>query len=499
MRNSETSSHLLRIESHLLKNEREIGQLKEEVNDIQSRSHDILNNLSKLSSCDSHDAVKNLEDQIDTLKEELKYENILRSKIEEELQSSLNELRFYRTSTADDIAHQEKNELESQYENFITDFVSELRAQIHSCLLSSSDGQKIITESRPDKYKCDLQVIGSSSLQEIMNEFKTEIAEICTRGENAVKSLTELEHKHAILQQQYNGSHQLIEDALHKVAELISFGEKLTKERDEAIECKEVAESELEQLRLVIDKLIEDSGQRTREEVDKVRVKANENIEKLLHELHHMEKERCQLAVELECLKSNSVNNPTDGISSRESKLGDSQLDSARRRAIQAEKLCDELKLQLETERNCKERLIASKQAEIEQLNQKIKSLEERLEHAETQFKQNENHYFKQNKALLDSEIQLNTLKRQLESVQKSVQHQIELAKQSMKVKETELNLKIETLEKVNQISDEKWRNLLDKQQKLSLQWRKEAQELANQLEEQCSAFKAQIERNHQR
>ncbi|VDQ07022.1 unnamed protein product, partial [Trichobilharzia regenti] len=156
------------------------------------------------------------------------------------------------------------------------------------------------------------------------------------------------------------------------VAELISYGEKLTKERNEAVECKEVAESELEQLRLVIDKLIEDSGQRTREEVDKVRVKANENIEKLLHELHHMEKERCQLAVELECLKSNSISNPADGISNRESKLGDSQLDSARRRAIQAEKLCDELKLQLETERNCKERLIASKQAEIEQLNQKV-------------------------------------------------------------------------------------------------------------------------------
>nr|CAH8830348.1 unnamed protein product [Trichobilharzia regenti] len=469
--NSETSNHLLRIESHLLKNEREIGQLKEEVNDIQSRSHDILNNLSKLSSCDSHDAVKNLEDQLDTLKEELRYENILRSKIEEELQSSLNELRFYRTSTADDIAYQEKNELESLYENFITNFVSELRAQIHSCLLSPSDGQKITIGSRPDKYKCNGQVIGSSNLQEIMNEFK----------------------------QQYNGSHQLIEDALHKVAELISYGEKLTKERNEAVECKEVAESELEQLRLVIDKLIEDSGQRTREEVDKVRVKANENIEKLLHELHHMEKERCQLAVELECLKSNSISNPADGISNRESKLGDSQLDSARRRAIQAEKLCDELKLQLETERNCKERLIASKQAEIEQLNQKIKSLEERLEHAETQFKQNEDHYFKQNKALLDSEIQLNALKRQLESVQKSAQYQIELAKQSMKVKETELNLKIETLEKVNQISDEKWRNLLDKQQKLSLQWRKEAQELANQLEEQCNAFKAQTERNHQK
>ncbi|VDQ17787.1 unnamed protein product [Trichobilharzia regenti] len=69
----------------------------------------------------------------------------------------------------------------------------------------------------------------------------------------------------------------------------------------------------------------------------------------------------------------------------------------------------------------------------------------------------------------MDSEIQLNALKRRLESVQKSAQYQIESAKQSMKVKETELNLKIETLEKVNQISDEKWRNLLDKQQKVSL------------------------------
>ena len=79
-----------------------------------------------------------------------------------------------------------------------------------------------------------------------------------------------------------------------QVAELISLSQTLTNERDDAIQSRENAENELLQLQLVIDKLTEESGQRTREEIDKIEKKANENIENLLSELHHMEKVNCK-------------------------------------------------------------------------------------------------------------------------------------------------------------------------------------------------------------
>lgn len=75
-----------------------------------------------------------------------------------------------------------------------------------------------------------------------------------------------------------------------QVAELISLSQTLTNERDDAIQRRENAENELSKLQLVVDKLTEESGQRTREEIDKIEKKANENIENLLNELHHMEK-----------------------------------------------------------------------------------------------------------------------------------------------------------------------------------------------------------------
>ncbi|CAH8458435.1 unnamed protein product [Heterobilharzia americana] len=485
------SSYLSRIERHLQENEREVAQLKEEVNDIRSRSYDLLSDCPH----DKTNAVKNLEEQIENLREELKYESMLRSRIEEELNVSLNEIRFYRTSTADEIAYQKESKMGLWYEEFTTNLLNDLRALINTYLSASSDEQTNVKEIIFQRKQSNEPLIGFGKLREIANDFKIEVAEICMRSENAIKSLAELEHKHSVLQKQYNGSHQLTEDALNKVAELISLSETLTKERDEAIECKENAESELQQLRLVIDKLVDESGQRTREEVDKVRLKANETIEKLLSELHHMEKERCQLAIQLECCKSNTFGDHVNGINN----LDDSQLDSTRKRAIEAEKSCDELKIQLEAERSTKERLIASKQSEIELLNEKNKLLMESLEQAESQFKQNQDSFQRENKALLYADIKLNNLKRQLESVQKNAQHQIHLVKQSMKIQEAEYKFKIETLEKVNQLSDEKWRNLLDKQQKLSLQWRKEAEELANQLEEQANAFRREMEKYHRK
>ncbi|CAH8453849.1 unnamed protein product [Heterobilharzia americana] len=402
------SSYLSRIERHLQENEREVAQLKEEVNDIRSRSYDLLSDCPH----DKTNAVKNLEEQIENLREELKYESMLRSRIEEELNVSLNEIRFYRTSTADEIAYQKESKMGLWYEEFTTNLLNDLRALINTYLSASSDEQTNVKEIIFQRKQSNEPLIGFGKLREIANDFKIEVAEICMRSENAIKSLAELEHKHSVLQKQYNGSHQLTEDALNKVAELISLSETLTKERDEAIECKENAESELQQLRLVIDKLVDESGQRTREEVDKVRLKANETIEKLLSELHHMEKERCQLAIQLECFYYIFHNKNLEEL-----KLDDSQLDSTRKRAIEAEKSCDELKIQLEAERSTKERLIASKQSEIELLNEKNKLLMESLEQAESQFKQNQDSFQRENKALLDADIKLNNLKRQLESI----------------------------------------------------------------------------------
>ncbi|CAI2724414.1 unnamed protein product [Schistosoma spindalis] len=470
---------------------------------MRMRSNELMLENNQFSTDENLKIIKNLEQQLDSLKEELKYESVLRSRIEEELSCALSELRFYRTSTVADIAHQEESEVESQCESFTINVLNELRAQIYSNLSSFTEQNIKQLTLKKGRYN---ELIGFGKLRETANEFKRELIEICRRKESAIKSLSELQHKYSILQRQYNGSTQLTEDALHKVAELISLSQTLTYERDDAIQRRENAENELSQLQLVINKLTEESGQRTREEIDKIEKKTNENIENLLNELHHMEKERCQLAIQLEFYKTNNlghhindVNNEGESILNVNTTSGhikpDCQLDTFRKRAIHAESLCDELKLRLETECNNKEKLAASKQIEIEQLNEKNKLLTERFEYTELQRKKNENHYNKQNEVLFNSELQLNSLKQQLEAVQKSAQVQITSIKQSMKMQEVEYKLKIETLEKVNKLTDKNWRNLLDKQQILTSQWRKEAEELANQVEEQTNAFKTEIEK----
>ncbi|CAH8466799.1 unnamed protein product [Schistosoma curassoni] len=383
---------------------------------MQLRSNELLFVNNQFSTDENFNIIKNLEQQLDSLNEELKYETVLRSRIEKELSCALSELRFYRTSTVADIAHQEKSEIKSHCESFTIEILNELKAQIYSNLSSFTEQNIKQLTLKKGHYN---ELIGFGKLRETANEFKRELIEICRREESAIKSLGELQHKYSILQRQYNGSTQLTEDALHK--------------------------------------------------------------------------ERCQLAIQLEFYKTNNLSHHINDVNNEGDSKPDCLLDTFRKRAIHAESLCNELKLRLETECNNKEKLVASKQIEIEQLNEKNKLLIERFEYNELRRKKNENHYNKQNEVLFNSQLQLNSLKQQLEAVQKSAQVQITSIKQSMKMQEVEYKLKIETLEKVNKLTDENWRNLLDKQQILTSQWRKEAEELANQLEEQTNAFETEI------
>lgn len=71
MRNcsSDGSSHLTRIEVHLKENEKEIKKLKQEVEDMRSMSDELLSHNNIFSTNGDFSVLKNLEAQIDSLKE----------------------------------------------------------------------------------------------------------------------------------------------------------------------------------------------------------------------------------------------------------------------------------------------------------------------------------------------------------------------------------------------------------------------------------------------
>ncbi|XP_018644917.1 LOW QUALITY PROTEIN: hypothetical protein Smp_000090 [Schistosoma mansoni] len=174
------SIHLSRFEVNLKENEKEIKKLRQEVNDMQFRSNELLSENNQFSSNENFNIIKNLEQQVDSLREvsfvgrlpiiELKYETVLRSRIEEELSCAVSELRFYRTSTVADIAHQEKSEIESRCENFTINFLNEMRAQIYSKSLSSFTQQNI-PQLNLKKVRYN-ELIGFGKLRETANEFK---------------------------------------------------------------------------------------------------------------------------------------------------------------------------------------------------------------------------------------------------------------------------------------------------------------------------------------
>ncbi|KAF7254903.1 hypothetical protein EG68_07444 [Paragonimus skrjabini miyazakii] len=436
--------------------------------------------------------VQNLEAQIETLKEELDAEFQLRMKFEEELNRVQEQLRSCRGLSAEEHIQELKEYYDRELRKSVEDYsyIPIKRIMSPESNRGSQNSQMFPTSDIGNEAEFLPTPAEMKGLKEELAKTRLSYETVCPRVLDLEAKLTDMEGK-------YEASCRMVNEAFQKVAETLELAKQTADERDAAIIEQADTARELEQLRSLVEKLADEAGKRAREEVDKVRDQANTNISKLLQNLHVVEKERTQLQMELDHVRSgleHDLRITRDLDSQTEGQL-DLRFEHVLQRAHQAEGERDELKLKLETCQLAHERAISCKQQEIEHLLDEQRALKNRLDNAETLRSSVEERLRQQVNAMHTIEQQSIEAKRQSETSQRSALQQVLLAHQAAELREAECKRRIEVLEKTSQQSLQGWREVLKKQQLLVERWKSEAHTLADQLEQQGISLRAEVDR----
>ncbi|KAF8562365.1 hypothetical protein P879_07103 [Paragonimus westermani] len=442
-------------------------------------------NISDTNAEYQNNLVQNLEAQIETIKEELAAESDLRMKFEEELNRVQEQLRSFKGLSSENHVQ----ELKECYDRKLGKAVGDYRISPESNR-GSQKSQMFPTSDIDSEAERALTPVEMKDLKEELAGAHLSYETVCSHVLDLQAKLTDMEGK-------YEASCRMVNEAFQKVAETLELANQTADERDAAIIEQVDRARELEQLRALIEKLADEAGKRAREEVDKVRDQANINISKLLKDLHLVEKERTQLQMELDRVKSGLEHDfrVTRDLDNQTSGQVDLRFEHTLQRAHQAESERDELKLKLETCQLAHERAISCKQQEIEHLLEEQRALKDRLDNAETLRSSVEERLRQQLNAMRTIEQQSMEAKRRSETSQRSALQQVLLAHQTAELRDAESKRRIEVLEKTSQQSLQGWREVLGKQQLLVERWKSEAHTLAGQLEQQGIALHAEVER----
>ncbi|THD23685.1 hypothetical protein D915_005704 [Fasciola hepatica] len=463
--------------------------MKDEVESLGKEVKKLLRNRNEQPAVNIYQnkCFQNLEAQLDTLKEELQTEAALRTKVENELKVALEDLEFYKNANKSDAEERRIREIRQHYELLLTQGRFNLMRESGSPNQDGGDnGQEI-----EDKCSHQGEIL---RMEQFYHEDQEKLEQ---KYLDAVHHIKKLEKDFSELQERYSASCLMAKESFQKVSESIELAKTAADERDAATLAQSNTEQELNRLQKVIEKLVDEAGQRTAEEVEKVREQANLNISKLLEELHAVEQERTKLEHELECLKSaQGTGNICEDI--QWGKL-DPHLESTMQRAHWAEQQRDELKLRLESAETSFERNLSAKQAEIQKLQEEVKCLKERLEYAEAQRSAMEDRFKHQLEALSAAENQALEAKRQANAAQRSALQQVLLANQTVELQDAESKRRLQAMEKANQTSVQRWQEMLAKQHTLAAQWRSEAEHLAEQMEQQGIALRGAVEKEKSR
>lgn len=344
-----------------------------------------------------------------------------------------------------------------------------------------------------------------------VEELHTAVIEMESRLSAALKQVgrlrtekTDLEEAVGILQKKSSQLEQREFEAISHVRDSVQMVENAILERDQSLVREQQKAQEINRLQDVINKILKEAGKRTREEVDTVRKQCNNNIEKLMEELHFLEMQGAEKQAQLErsLREKSAVEKELEKLYQEgptEITRAGMTFDELQRRAGQAERTRDEALRKVDT------------------LNSTIRKLENKHEieksHGATQntdLKRRLKELEEENVQMSDSRIQLigeiDKLKRELLSakqVKEQAQHQcvteVESLKQQHEVREREFETRLRGVEEMNRRSVNELREMLTGQQKLGAQWKEESQAVTHKFEQTVNELRQQIDNQKKR
>lgn len=256
-------------------------------------------------------------------------------------------------------------------------------------------------------------------------------------------------------------------------------------QKEEALFREQQALKEADRLQSSLNQLVENAAQRTKLEVDNIKKKCNENITKLMEEMHALEldnnekqaqydrifREKKATEEELELLQKESQNN--------------NFFEDLTKRLTSAEQLRNQAQLKVQSLESEMKKMENCHYHEMSLCNKERSNLHERLQELQEEFSRicldkvkltDENEQMKQ---------QLKKMEENELLIEKNLKIEIQILKKKLQQQEEHWQSRIRSLEEKFQASHLELRKLLDAQKKMSDKWKTEAKGLADKLEKE--------------
>ncbi|XP_061164294.1 sodium channel and clathrin linker 1-like [Saccostrea echinata] len=283
-----------------------------------------------------------------------------------------------------------------------------------------------------------------------------------------------------------------------QVRDAVQMVENSVLEKDQAeMEVKQ-KEEEIEKLQEALNKLINDAGVRTRQEVDSVRKQCNERISKLTVELHTLEMDNAEKEEQIKRALRDKRN--VEAELERVLKEGHAQAvkdkgayEDINRRAIQAERMRDELLVKvdnltsmLKREEMNQEQLRSRTDKELTEMKQRKIAMDTEFEHLnEDRIKlQNEVDEMKKRVVLAEKEK---------ESAQRKYQKEMAILENDIQQKIQDYEVRLQCSDDASRKTITELRNLLQGQQRMSARWKEECQSITEKFESKINDMRSEI------
>ncbi|XP_076362857.1 sodium channel and clathrin linker 1-like isoform X9 [Tachypleus tridentatus] len=310
-----------------------------------------------------------------------------------------------------------------------------------------------------------------------------------------------LEEREATLnkvQQQKENIESHEAEAIQQARESIRLAENAVMEKDEAVFREHQAVKEAQRLQTSINHLMEMAAVRTKQEVENIKKKCNENLKTLTEEIQTLEQENTnkQAQIERAIREKRSVELELEAVYKNGISKGPENsllLKSLTDRLTKAERLRDEANLRLETLEAELKRIRKSHQQQITHYKNENNCFKEWLKKKQSDFDSVSTEKIHLANSLEKLRHNCQSLEEETKLLKKKYEKEVTVHRTQLEKVEQQFQLNSKMKEESHQASITELVTLLDAQQKLSKKWKKELQELTKKFVSQVEYFDKDI------
>ncbi|XP_064636176.1 sodium channel and clathrin linker 1-like isoform X2 [Lineus longissimus] len=419
------------------------------------------------------------------------------------------------------VFEQQSNQLKEQYFNA----VSELNAEISSlqeelrksknenraASLQVTELRKTLEEAKDHMFRQEQDrndAIGRGEISEnIVDSMRKEISELEANYSSAQREIAQLAADKKLGEEKMqellksNLEHEAAEyEAVIQLKEQVQITDQAAMEKEQALINEKQANDENQRLQEAINKLLDEAGMRTREEVDNVKNQCNVKMERLVEEVYSLEMESSEKQAQLEraCREKKAVEAELEKLYQEGVTQGhkeNSTHSELNRRACQAEKEKQDALISLESTTNQLKRLENVYKQEKSQYDAHMNSMRERMAEYGREYEKVDEDRVKYVDQINEMKKMMQQLRKEKESAERKCSRQMSCLEQDSNLRDREFEVKLQSMEDGHRHAMLEVRQLLTAQQRMSAKWKEECHSITAKFEAKLGDCRAENSR----